>query len=338
LTQNIDNLESKAGFTEDEIIQAHGANVGASCAKCRKPADRQVFVEHLKKSEVMYCDKCGGPIKPDIVFFGENLPQEFYEIIASFKNKGDLLIVMGTALAVGPFNQLVNEIGENCPKVLINMENTAYSGFDFEDADKYPERLFLQGKCDEVVTKLAKDCGWEDEFAELTKNCKKVELPEAEDNQIDSTTKDIVDGMDKLNINDNTKEETKEVKEADPDESGPFMGFFAVEPKKECPHCTPEFITPMEEFADITINTPCYGCGHTKENWVCMKTKVVGCSRYVNSCMVKHNEKFKNPIALSFADFSFWCYECDSYVISKHLNHVKHFYPQKFGAESASHM
>lgn len=143
--------------------------------------------------------------------------------------------------------------------------------------------------------------------------------------------------MDNLNI-----EEKKEPAiENNPDELGPIMGFFAVEPIKECPHCVPGVnITPVEEFKDISINTPCYNCGHTKENWVCLKTKVVGCSRYVNSCMVKYNEKEKNPIALSFADFSYWCYECDSYVISKYLNHVqKHFYAQKFGADKGvSHL
>ena len=34
LTQNIDNLEEQAGFTQDDMIQAHGANFGAVCAKC----------------------------------------------------------------------------------------------------------------------------------------------------------------------------------------------------------------------------------------------------------------------------------------------------------------
>lgn len=84
---------------------------------------------------------------------------------------------MGTALAVGPFNQIVNEVGDKCPKVLINMENTDYSGYDFENKADYPERLFLKGKCDEVVTKLATDCGWKDEFSQLTTKCK---IPEEE--------------------------------------------------------------------------------------------------------------------------------------------------------------
>ena len=124
----------------------------------------------------------------------------------------------------------------------------------------------------------------------------------------------------------------------DPQEKGPIMGFFAVEPIKDCPHCTDEFIRPLEEFKELTINTPCAGCGHDQENWVCLKSKKIGCSRYVKSCALKHHQQTGNPIALSFADFSFWCYICDSYVISDKLNHVKHFYPQKFGGEKASHM
>jgi len=56
----------------------------------------------------MYCDRsdCGGPVKPDIVFFGENLPHKFLEILPTLARKKDacdLLLVIGTALAVNPF-------------------------------------------------------------------------------------------------------------------------------------------------------------------------------------------------------------------------------------------
>jgi NAD-dependent SIR2 family protein deacetylase len=43
ITQNIDNLESKAGFTNEQILQAHGANFGAVCSKCRKEQSRTVL-------------------------------------------------------------------------------------------------------------------------------------------------------------------------------------------------------------------------------------------------------------------------------------------------------
>ena len=95
----------------------------------------------------------------------------------------------------------------------------------------------------------------------------------------------------------NSKEETKgedSKKEddwkGDPNEQGPLMGFFACQPINECPHCIPgENIAHIKEFKDIKIDTPCAGCGNTKENWICLKCKEIGCSRYVNGCMVKHN-------------------------------------------------
>jgi len=57
--------------------------------------------------------------------------------------------VVGTALAVAPFNTVVDMIPSDVPKVLINMENTA-PNYDF-DSEKHPLRLFLEGKCDDIV-------------------------------------------------------------------------------------------------------------------------------------------------------------------------------------------
>ena len=155
---------------------------------------------------------------------------------------------------------------------------------------------------------------------------------------------DIVDELDaklgNLNINEEEKVEQKddgqiiEKKEREPEKDNKqadFMGFHFCQPKKDCPHCLPgENIAHISEFKDLSVTTPCKDCNHTRENWVCLKCKVICCSRYIKSHMLIHNEESKHPIALSFADFSFWCYECDDYVVSEHLDHVKHFYPQKF--------
>ena len=62
----------------------------------------------------------------------------------------DLMLVMGTALVVKPFNSVIDWAKPDCPKVLINLENTQAGGYDF-DTIIHPERLFLQGKCDEVL-------------------------------------------------------------------------------------------------------------------------------------------------------------------------------------------
>jgi len=141
LTQNIDNLESKAGFTEEQINQAHGANFGAICAKCQRNQDQVELQKCISKGEVMYCklktgmakkSDCEGPVKPKITFFGEQLPTKFLNVLNKIGDPGecDLLIVIGTALAVHPFASIVDEVSDKTPKVLINMTTTECYDFD----------------------------------------------------------------------------------------------------------------------------------------------------------------------------------------------------------------
>jgi hypothetical protein len=78
------------------------------------------------------------------------------------------MIVIGTALAVFPFANTVNQCDKECPKVLINMENNENNGFDFENPFEYPERLFLKGKCDETIWRICKDVQWTDELENLS--------------------------------------------------------------------------------------------------------------------------------------------------------------------------
>jgi uncharacterized UBP type Zn finger protein len=112
-------------------------------------------------------------------------------------------------------------------------------------------------------------------------------------------------------------------------------GFHAVTPKRDCPHCTVENIAPKELFVDKHVNDACEDCGHKGENWICLKPGChqVHCSRYVKSHMVTHGETTSHPIVFSFADFSFWCYSCDAYLEHPLLDHMEHFYLQKFAED-----
>lgn len=116
----------------------------------------------MRKKEVIRCEKCNSPVKPDIVFFGEALPEIFLK--KAFEvSKCDLMIVMGTSLMVAPFNSLVYMVEKDTPMVLINKDPT--ESFDFEKPEE--KKLFIGGDCDESVRKLCKAAGWESDLNEL---------------------------------------------------------------------------------------------------------------------------------------------------------------------------
>ena len=83
------------------------------------------------------------------------------------------MIVIGTALAVSPFNSCVHKIKDRTPCILFNLTNCDEHGFDFEDLEHHPNRLFIKGKSDETVAKLMNDIGWIKEFIAL--NPKRME-------------------------------------------------------------------------------------------------------------------------------------------------------------------
>lgn len=85
-----------------------------------------------------------GIMKPDIVFFGESLPDEFHDMIDRDKEKCDLLIVMGSSLKVCPVALIPCSLPANVPQILINREQLENFGFDVE----------LLGDSDLIVNQL----------------------------------------------------------------------------------------------------------------------------------------------------------------------------------------
>ena len=70
-------------------------------------------------NKVPRCE-CEGVVKPDVVFFGEQLPKRFFQQLKWDFPRCDLLLIMGTSLVVQPFCTLVDEVDNNVPRVLIN--------------------------------------------------------------------------------------------------------------------------------------------------------------------------------------------------------------------------
>ena len=119
ITQNIDGLHSKAG--NKLVYELHGTTFSNHCIKCNKKYDyKKVF----ESKQIPKCS-CGGLIKPDVVLYGERLPEDALNESIKKISKADLMLVLGSSLVVYPAAGLINYFkGKNL--VIINREKTDY--------------------------------------------------------------------------------------------------------------------------------------------------------------------------------------------------------------------
>lgn len=153
-TQNIDNLETYAGVLQDLLVQCHGSFNTASCITCKARLDGSAIFQYIREKKIPLCSICHssdnskrksksyGTIKPDITFFGEKLPQRYFEVRQSDVNNCDMVIVIGTSLNVQPVSNLIEQVPANVPKILINRDVIRSESFS----------LSLIGLCDDVTT------------------------------------------------------------------------------------------------------------------------------------------------------------------------------------------
>ncbi|KAJ8248213.1 hypothetical protein GJAV_G00239630 [Gymnothorax javanicus] len=150
-TQNIDTLEQVAGVRR--IIQCHGSFATASCLICKHQVDCEAIREDIFNQVVPHCPRCPdfplAIMKPDIVFFGENLPEQFHRAMKRDKDEVDLLIVIGSSLKVRPVALIPSSIPHEVPQILINREQLPHLNFDVE----------LLGDCDVIINELCHRLG-----------------------------------------------------------------------------------------------------------------------------------------------------------------------------------
>ena len=159
-TQNIDGLEEKAGVTK--YVQTNGGYQCAYCTKCKRAFPQDQMLECIRAGTIAICEHCGGYAKPDVVFFGENLPEKFFTESKKVK-EADLLIMMGTSLLAFPFASLVSENMKSCPRVLINRH---LSG-DIKPEGENKRDMFLQGDSDAICLKIMELAGWMEDYNAL---------------------------------------------------------------------------------------------------------------------------------------------------------------------------
>eukprot|EP01087_Luapelamoeba_hula_P013817 TRINITY_DN3983_c0_g1_i3.p1 TRINITY_DN3983_c0_g1~~TRINITY_DN3983_c0_g1_i3.p1 ORF type:complete len:301 (+),score=49.50 TRINITY_DN3983_c0_g1_i3:453-1355(+) len=161
-TQNIDTLEREAGMNPEQLVEAHGSFGGAACISCKHPHSPDFVRTAIFADQIPMCSACNSHVvKPNIVFFGEGLPDRFFKLVKKDFPQCDLLLVIGTSLAVHPFASLVNMVENTVPRVLINRE--AVGPFTSKTRPGGRDVAAL-GDIEATVADFVRLLGWEDEF------------------------------------------------------------------------------------------------------------------------------------------------------------------------------
>lgn len=97
-TQNVDGLHQQAGT--EHISELHGSITKIKCHSCQANDEQERFLQKLP------CKQCNGKLRPDVVLFGEMLPEDAWQQSLNAMKNADVVIVIGTSLQVYPVNQL----------------------------------------------------------------------------------------------------------------------------------------------------------------------------------------------------------------------------------------
>ena len=101
ITQNIDMLHQKAG--SKTVIEMHGTMQTLTCTQCYHQVDAALHLSSfVDKGEIPHCPACNQILKPDVILFGEQLPQAAWFKAQKEARKCDLMLVVGSSLEVLP--------------------------------------------------------------------------------------------------------------------------------------------------------------------------------------------------------------------------------------------
>jgi NAD-dependent protein deacetylase/lipoamidase len=145
VTQNIDLLHERAGSRE--VVEVHGSIRASTCPQCdaSHSLERVRALLEERPEEAPRCASCAGVLKPDVVFFGELLPERAMEQAHALAASAGLMLVVGSSLEVFPVaglpQQTLNAGGE---LAIVNLGPTPFDGraavkVDASAAEALPE-------------------------------------------------------------------------------------------------------------------------------------------------------------------------------------------------------
>ena len=176
ITQNVDGLHQAAG--SEEVVELHGALADVRCLRCGRRTNRATYQRRLLQANpgwppepatlapdgdavlpdeattsfrVPSCQRCGGTLKPDVVFFGESVPRVRVDAAWECFDQAEMLLVVGSSLAVYSGFRFVRRAAEEArPVGIVNLGPTR--------GDVHA-RLRLQGRTGVLLPRLAEMMG-----------------------------------------------------------------------------------------------------------------------------------------------------------------------------------
>ena len=174
ITQNVDRLHTRAGSRR--VVELHGALAEVICLECNQLEPRSAVQDRLAglnrgaggasdelrpdgdvevgdagSFEVAPCRACGGPLKPNVVFFGGSIPPAWSEAAWDLYAEAELLLVVGSSLAVFSGYRFVRRAGaDGVPVAIVNRGETR---------GDHAARMRLDASAGETLTALARALG-----------------------------------------------------------------------------------------------------------------------------------------------------------------------------------
>ena len=147
ITQNVDGLHVKAGSDPARIVEIHGTMREVVCLSCNERAPRERALARVRAGEAdPACRSCGGILKSATISFGQALVRDDLERAQRAAERCDLLLAVGTTLAVFPIAGVVPVAREAGARLIIlNAEPTAMD--DLAD-------VVLRGSIGQVLPRL----------------------------------------------------------------------------------------------------------------------------------------------------------------------------------------
>ncbi|MFA5570952.1 MAG: NAD-dependent protein deacylase [Sphaerochaetaceae bacterium] len=136
-TQNIDLLHTKAG--SKKVYELHGSPKSHYCMNCKTTASYEEVEPLVQQGKMPTCESCGKVMKPDIIFYGENLNQQLLQQADQDFSKADLVLALGSSLTVQPVASLpMVTVYQGGHLVIVNAQKTpldSYATLTFNDLE-----------------------------------------------------------------------------------------------------------------------------------------------------------------------------------------------------------